>query len=385
MFEFADNNLPARIKVIGVGGGGGNAVNNMIDTQLNGVEFIAANTDIQDLERSRAPMKIQLGKHINGGRGAGMNPEIGREAALESADEIKKVLSGSEMVFVTAGMGGGTGTGGAPIIAEISKELGALTVGVVTKPFSFEGSKRMNQADAGIEQLKKVVDTIIVIPNERLRSLGAPNTKLREMFKMADQVLYNAVRGIADVIVVPGYVNADFEDVKSIMSEKGMALMGTGMGSGDRRAIEAVNLAISNPLLDDVPINGAMGILMNITSSSSTLTMEEVDQASSMVHEQAHRDAKIIWGAVFDEEAGDEIRITVIATGIGKEVAQKHDNIEVIRPFKLHKKEDAEKEDMLDGEERKIKRKKVAEAGGHHEEINWDDYDIPAFIRQKAD
>lgn len=320
-FEFVDSPLTAKIKVIGVGGGGGNAINNMITSELQGVEFIAANTDAQALEMSKAPIKVQLGKSLTKGLGAGAKPDIGREAAEESADEIKKVLEGSDMVFVTAGMGGGTGTGGAPVIAEISKEMGALTVAVVTRPFGFEGKKRQQQADEGIERLRKVVDTIITIPNDRLRSIADPKTPIMEMFRKADEVLYYAVRGISDLIVVQGYVNVDFADVRTVMAEMGMALMGTGVARGDRRALEAVQMAIANPLLEDVSISGARGILMNITASMETLTMDEVDQAASLIQQEAHDEANIIFGTVFDESLGDEIRVTVIATGIGKESA----------------------------------------------------------------
>lgn len=320
-FEFLEMDRAARIKVVGVGGGGGNAINNMIAAELRGVEFIGANTDAQALEMSRAGVKVQLGSSLTKGLGAGAKPEVGREAAEEAVNEIRAALQGSDMVFVTAGMGGGTGTGGAPVIAEVSKELGALTVAVVTRPFAFEGKQRMQQAEAGIERLRQVVDTIITIPNDRLRSLAQPNTTLIEMFRKADEVLYYAVRGISDLIVVQGYVNVDFADVRTVMSEMGLALMGTGVGRGQRRAAEAVQMAIANPLLEDISINGARGILMNITASSSTLSMEEVDQASSLIHKEAHEDANIIWGTVFDEGLAEEIRVTVIATGIGKEPA----------------------------------------------------------------
>ncbi len=318
-FQLVEPELTAKIKVVGVGGGGGNAVNNMIASELQGVEFIAANTDAQVLERSRADIKIQLGRNLTKGLGAGAKPEIGREAAEEAADEIRAALEGSDMVFITAGMGGGTGTGGAPVIAEISRELGALTVAVVTKPFAWEGKVRMAQAEEGIRRLKEVVDTIITIPNDRLRSLAEPNTPIIEMFKKADEVLYYAVRGISDLIVVHGYINVDFADVKTVMSEMGMALMGTGVGRGERRAMDAVRMAVANPLLEDISINGARGILMNITASTKTMTMEEVEQASTYIQEEADENANIIWGTVFDDSMGDDIRITVIATGIADE------------------------------------------------------------------
>ncbi len=399
-FEFVENNgLSAKIKVIGVGGGGGNAINNMIASELMGVEFIVANTDAQALEMSRADTKVQLGRTLTKGLGAGAKPEVGREAAEESADEIKKVLEGSDMVFVTAGMGGGTGTGAAPVIAEISKELGALTVAVVTRPFGFEGKKRGRQAEEGIERLKDVVDTIITIPNDRLRSLAQPNTPFLEMFKKADEVLYFAVRGISDLIVVQGYVNVDFADVRTVMAEMGMALMGTGVSAGDRRAVEAVRMAIANPLLEDVSISGARGILMNITASSSTLSMEEVDQASSLIHDEAHDDANIIWGTVFDDSMGEEIRITVIATGIGRErvISTPEDStvtrIEDVRK-KKHEEEKKSSEEapqitqMSQHETIAVERQcmpvsKKPFAG--FDSLDQEELEIPAFMRKKAD
>ncbi len=327
-FEFLETESATKIKVLGVGGGGGHAINNMISSELRGVEFIVANTDAQALEMSLADTKVQLGKSLTKGLGAGAKPQVGRDAAEESADEIKEALAGSDMVFITAGMGGGTGTGAAPVIAEISKEVGALTVAVVTRPFTFEGARRKKLAEEGLEKLKNVVDTIITIPNDRLRSLAQEKTPIMEMFKKADEVLYYAVRGISDLIVVQGYINVDFADVRTVMSEMGMALMGTGFGTGERRAMEAVQMAIANPLLEDISISGARGILMNITASSATLSMEEVDQASSLIYEEAHEDANIIWGTVFDDSLGDEIRVTVIATGIGKEEAGGIDDID---------------------------------------------------------
>ncbi len=390
-FEFIEPSS-ARIKVIGVGGGGGNAVNNMIAAELQGVEFIAANTDRQALEMNGAGVKIQLGKGLTKGLGAGARPEVGREAAEESADEIRSALEGSDMVFITAGMGGGTGTGGAPVIAEISKELGALTVAVVTRPFTFEGKKRMMQAEEGIELLKDVVDTIITIPNDRLRSLAQPNTPILEMFRKADEVLYYAVRGISDLIVVQGYVNVDFADVRTVMSEMGLALMGTGVAKGERRALEAVQMAIANPLLEDVSISGAKGILMNITASSKTLSLDEVDQASSLIQQEAHEDANIIWGTVFDDSVGEEIRVTVIATGIGAD-APLHCPIDrsVVTPIEAAKKKTV----SLAGPEEELPvhtlpRYKVSQAGEGRtvkslDEIDMDVLEIPTFLRKKAD
>jgi cell division protein FtsZ len=305
----------AKIKVVGIGGGGGNAVNNMICSAMRGVTFIAANTDVQALKSSRAEHKIQLGDKLTKGLGAGANPEIGREAAHESMNQIKEMLGDADMVFVTAGMGGGTGTGAAPVIAHVAKEIGALTVGVVTKPFYFEGKKRLSQAEKGISQLREVVDSIICIPNDRLLSLASKKATFLEMLKKADEVLYYAVKGISDLIMVPGLINLDFADVKAVMSEMGMAMMGTGIATGEGRAREAAMKAITSPLLEDVSIEGARGVLMNITCGPD-LTIEEVSEAASTIAEAAHEEARIYFGTVFDETAADEMRITVIATGI---------------------------------------------------------------------
>ncbi|HXG50088.1 MAG TPA: cell division protein FtsZ [candidate division Zixibacteria bacterium] len=317
MFELVEQfNLNARIKVIGVGGGGGNAVNTMIGAKLNGVEFLVANTDAQSLEANRAPVKIQLGGTVTKGLGAGANPEIGRRAALEDQEVIREYLSGSDMIFITAGMGGGTGTGGAPVIARVAREVGALTVGVVTKPFAFEGKKRMRQAEEGIEELQRSVDTLIVIPNQRLLSIAAKTTTMLEAFHKADDVLLQAVRGISDLIITPGLINLDFADVRTVMSEMGLALMGAASATGENRAIEAAQRAISSPLLEDVSIQGARGVLINITGGPD-LCLHEVNEAASMIQEEAHEDANIIFGAVIDESMTEEIRITVIATGFG--------------------------------------------------------------------
>ena len=393
-FEFIEPKLTAKIKAIGVGGGGGNAINSMIASELKGVEFIAANTDSQALEVSRAGAKIQLGKGLTKGLGAGAKPEIGREAAEESIDDIRAMLEGSDMVFITAGMGGGTGTGGAPVIAEISKEMGALTVAVVTKPFSFEGKRRKRIAEEGIEELKDVVDTIITIPNDRLRSLAQPNTPILEMFRKADEVLYYAVRGISDLIVLRGYINVDFADVRTVTAEMGMALMGTGVAKGSRRALEAVQMAISNPLLEDISISGARGILMNITASSSTLSMEEVEQSSSLIHDAAHEDANIILGTVFDDDIDEEIRVTVIATGIGPDALSfgKH----IVTPIESIKKKN--KTIKLEHDATTHIQKDPAGISGYIknpgkqildfdglDKVDTDELDIPAFIRRKAD
>jgi cell division protein FtsZ len=318
MFEIVEqNSLTARIKVIGIGGGGGNAVNTMIGATLSGVDFMVANTDAQSLEASEAPVRIQLGGLVTKGLGAGANPEIGRRAALEDQEKIREFLEGSDMIFITAGMGGGTGTGGAPVIARVARDAGALTVGVVTKPFIFEGKKRMRQAEDGIEELKQNVDTLIVIPNQRLLSIAAKTTTMLEAFHKADDVLLQAVRGISDLIITPGLINLDFADVRTVMAEMGLALMGAASASGENRAIEAAQKAISSPLLEDISIQGARGVLINITGGAD-LCLHEVNEAASMIQEEAHEDANIIFGAVIDESLTDEIRITVIATGFGE-------------------------------------------------------------------
>jgi len=320
MIEYENREPAARIKVIGVGGGGGNAINTMVAGRLEGVEFIAANTDVQALNANRAEVKLQLGKSVSRGLGAGANPDRGREAALEVRDAIVDTLAGADMVFVTAGMGGGTGTGGAPIIADLAKSTGALTVGVVTKPFLFEGNRRRKQAEAGIAELRQAVDTLIVIPNQRLLSVAGENMSLADAFKRADEVLLNAVQGISDLITVHGLVNVDFADVRTIMAEQGMALMGTGRGTGTGRAVDAMQAAISSPLLEDVTLDGAMGLLVNITGGAS-LTLHEVNEAVTMAQAAADPEANIIFGSVVDERMEDEVKITVIATGFSpKEV-----------------------------------------------------------------
>lgn len=317
MFEFDEKiDQTARIKVIGVGGGGGNAVNTMITSKIDGVEFYSANTDAQALRVSRAPMKIQLGGKLTKGLGAGANPEMGREAALEDRTRLAELLEGADMVFIAAGLGGGTGTGAAPVIAEVAKELGALTVGVVTKPFSREGRQRLKKAEDGVEALKKVVDSLIVIPNDRLLGLAGKNMSILDAFKPSDDVLRQAVQGISDLITTSGLINVDFADVKAIMSERGMAMMGIGMAEGEKRASEAAHQAISSPLLEDIDISGAKGVLVNI-SGSSNMTMEEFEEASRIIHEKVHEDANIIVGLVIDEDLGDRLKITAIATGFG--------------------------------------------------------------------
>ena len=309
-----DPMLPARIKVVGVGGGGGNAVNRMIDSNLRGIEFIAANTDLQALSKCRAQSRLQLGSQLTRGLGAGADPEVGRKAALEDTEEILRLLDGADMVFLTAGLGGGTGTGAAPIIASLAAEIGALTVAVVTKPFSFEGRRRMQLAERGIEELRGAVDTVIAIPNERLLSFVDRGTPLSDAFLMADDVLRQAVQGISDLITVPGEVNCDFADVKTIMSGMGMALMGTGVAKGENRALEAAQRAVSSPLLEDTSIQGARGVLINITGGAD-LTLHEVAEAARTISEAVDPDANIISGLVIDRHLEDEMKVTVIATG----------------------------------------------------------------------
>lgn len=320
MFELEEHqNSGADIKVIGVGGGGSNAVDTMIGSGLTGVEFIVANTDLQALQASKASNRIQLGSELTKGLGAGANPETGRRSAIESYNEIVEKIEGADMVFVTAGMGGGTGTGGAPIVAKVARELGALTIGVVTRPFKFEGKKRQRHADLGVQELRESVDTLIVIPNQKLLTISGERTPLLETFKKADEVLLQAVKGISDLINIRGLINLDFADIRTVMAAKGMALMGTGSAFGENRAVEAATSAISSPLLENISIDGATGIIINVTGGPD-LSLFEVNEASTLITEAAHEDAEIIFGAVIDESMGDEVRVTVIATGFGQAV-----------------------------------------------------------------
>src|SRR5450755_4545745 len=311
----------ARIKVIGVGGGGNNAVNRMIDSGMEHIEFIVANTDLQALRMSRAAIKIQLGVKLTNGLGAGANPEIGRKAALEDSDKIIEVLEGADMIFVTAGLGGGTGTGAAPIIASLASEMGILTVAVITRPFAFEGKRRLQQAERGLKELIESVDTMIVIPNEKLLAV-AKDAGFFESFRIADDVLRQGVQGISDIITIPGIINRDFADVKTTMSGMGYAVMGTAIGRGMNRAVEAAQAAMASPLLEAGAIDGARGILINITGSSS-LKLSEVNEASSLIQSSAHEDANIIFGAVLDEQMGEEVKITVIATGFRDQMPER--------------------------------------------------------------
>jgi len=370
----------AKIKVIGIGGAGGNAVNTMIACSLKGVDFIAANTDAQALGASTSPIKIQIGAEVTKGLGAGSDPDVGRKSAIETKDLLRENLDRADMVFITAGLGGGTGTGGAPIVAEIAKELGILTVAVVTKPFLFEGKKRNLQAEEGIAELRKIVDTLIVVPNQRLLSLGGKNLSLLEAFKKADDILYHAVKGISDLIMVPGLINLDFADVKTIMSEMGMALMGTGIARGDNRAVEAAQKAISSPLLEDNTIQGAHGILLNITGGPD-MTLFEINEASSLIQSEAHEDANIIFGTVVDENMEDEIRITVIATGFE---AEKHKPVmKNVSRMGSHKKDDLSMPAYL-RHEKPIENVNVVKMG-MVDDIDHLDLEIPTFLRRQAD
>ena len=356
MFGLEMNQL-AKIKVVGIGGGGCNAVNRMIDSGLKGVDFIVANTDLQVLNDSLAPIKLQLGSELTDGLGAGANPEIGREAALESKEEIEEALKGADMVFVTCGMGGGTGTGASPIVAEIAQELGALTVGIVTKPFSFEGKKRMEQAIAGLDELKKHVDTLIVIPNDRLRELIDKSTPMLEAFREVDNILHRGVQSISDLIAITGLVNLDFADVKAVMKDRGNALIGIGVGSGENRAVEAAKQAVSSPLLE-TSINGATDAIINVTGGTS-LTLFEVEEAAEVIRTAANTDINTIFGAVINENLTDEVIVTVIATGFEKPSEP------LYHSFNSTKREDMYRD--------------------NNDDYNDNDLDIPPFIRDRQD
>ncbi|MBI5524805.1 MAG: cell division protein FtsZ [Deltaproteobacteria bacterium] len=383
-----DLRRPARIKVAGVGGGGCNAINTMIQAGLEGVDFVAANTDVQCLENHLAQFKVQLGPTLTKGLGAGANPEIGRQAALEVQEAIGEAVGEADMVFVTAGMGGGTGTGAAPILANVARSMGILTVGVVTKPFDFEGKRRMRQATEGIAELKDAVDTLIIIPNQRLLSIADEAMPLLVAFKKVDEVLLNAVQGVSDLINVNGLVNLDFADVKAIMSNQGLALMGTGRGSGAKKATEAARAAVTSPLLDDIEIDGATGVLMNITGGLD-LSLRDVDDACSCIREAAHPDANIIFGAVIDERLKDEFKITVIATGfdrsqqarrevIARAGGENRDRPTYIRMKKSEVRAAAAPQEVK--EEEKFARilKELSGAGVEAE----NEYDIPTYLRK---
>jgi len=383
MFQFDDSiDQSAKIKVIGVGGSGGNAVNTMIASGVTGVDFIVANTDAQALRMSKSPVKIQIGTLLTKGLGAGANPNVGREAAQEDKEKLTEALKGADMIFIAAGMGGGTGTGAAPIIAEIARELGALTVGVVTKPFTREGRQRLTKGEDGIKELKKHVDSLIVIPNDRLLGLAGKSMSILDAFKPSDDVLRQAVQGISDLITQSGLINVDFADVKAIMSERGMAMMGIGLGSGENRAVDAAVRAISSPLLEDIDISGAKGVLVNI-SGSATMTMDEFDAASKTIHEKVHEDANIIIGLVIDESLGETIKITAIATGFGDRFdleKGRHELKNVVIPVK---QSEINREIPTF-----IREKQLRETQTRQRSFLVDDedqYDIPTFLRKSVD
>ncbi|OQY25381.1 MAG: cell division protein FtsZ [Desulfobacteraceae bacterium 4572_35.2] len=382
MFEFDESlDQTAKIKVIGVGGGGSNVVDAMINADITGVEFIVANTDAQALKRSVATMKVQIGTKLTKGLGAGANPDTGREAAMEDRARISELLTGADMVFVACGLGGGTGTGAAPVIAEAAREVGALTVGVVTKPFTREGRQRLIKAEGGVEELKKVVDSLIVIPNDRLVGLAGKNMSILDAFRPADDVLRQAVQGISDLITTSGLMNVDFADVKSVMSERGMAMMGIGIAEGEKRSSEAAQQAISSPLLEDIDISGAKGVLVNISGSSS-MTMEEFDEASRIVHEKVHEDANIIVGLVINEELGEKIKITAIATGFGDsfEKDKRHlKNLKSDASKRIGSKVDLDVPTIIRNQQREATRSMRSK--GNED----DEYDIPTFLRKRQD
>ena len=401
MIEFDENkNLAAKVKIIGIGGGGNNALNTMISYQLSGVEFIAANTDGQALAANMAPMKLQLGENLTKGLGAGANPEIGRKAALEDIEKIREALKGSDMVFITAGLGGGTGTGGGPVIAEVAREMGALTVAIVTKPFHFEGKKRMKQAEEGLANLKMTADALITIPNQRLLSISGKSMTLIEAFKKADEVLLHAAKGISDIIVGHGIINLDFADVRTVMSETGMALMGTGIASGENRSVEAAQRAISSPLLEDITIEGARGLLINITGGEN-MTLSEINEATTLIQKEAHEDANVIWGMVVDKAMKEEIRVTVIATGFGMKEEKRASQLKKVAPISFGLREQNKDFSHLSFNTKENNRDIPAfmrrvKANERFDELKLeppsdfsiedeDRFDIPTFLRKQAD
>jgi cell division protein FtsZ len=396
-YEFVQETPTARIKVFGVGGAGGNAINNMIAAGLKGVDFIAANTDRQSLDLNTARDKLQMGANLTDGLGAGADPEIGALAAEESVDSIKSATEDADMIFITAGMGGGTGTGASPIIARESRNNKALTVAVVTKPFEFEGERRMKTALAGIEKLEKEVDTLLIIPNQRLRALGNKDTPFLDLMRMADDVLLYAVKGIADLITIHGFINLDFADVKRVMEQMGTAIMGTGAAKGENRALEAAERAINSPLLEDVSIEEAKGVLINITGPTR-VTMDEVTEASTFIKNEVHPSAEILFGIVFDDTMGDEMRVTVIATGIGGARERKIINLREISPdesdenWTVRVKEDLDRptyQRLLAEEEKERLLKEsglnTGKRGILQRVFNKEDLDFPTFLRKQAD
>jgi len=376
VFELEEAKDNAKIKVIGLGGGGSNAINRMMEARFTGVEFIVANTDVQALRASPAPVKLQLGARLTMGLGAGADPEVGKNAALEDREQIKKLLEGADMVFVTAGLGGGTGTGSAPIVAATAKELGILTVAVVTKPFAFEGGRRSQQAETGLAELRAVVDTLITIPNQRLLAVVDRGTPLVEAFKVADTVLLQAVQGISDLILVPGLINLDFADVRTIMAGMGMALMGAGVGKGEHRALDAAQKAVASPLLDETSIDGARGILINFTGGPD-LSLHEVEEAARVVQEAAHEEAHIIFGAVIDPRLQDEVRITVIATGFSERKEENQPSGKVVEMQRPSRPGAPASRDW--------RRRMPSEIRAEGAEPTEEDLDVPAFLRRQAD
>ena len=384
MFEFDESiDQSAKIKVVGVGGGGGNAINTMIECNIGGIDFIVANTDAQALRLSKAPEKMQIGGQLTKGLGAGANPNVGRDAAMEDRAKLAEILRGSDMVFIAAGMGGGTGTGAAPIIAEAAREIGALTVGVVTKPFSREGKQRLAKAEEGIRELKRHVDSLIVIPNDRLLGLAGKSMSIVDAFKPSDDVLRQAVQGISDLITTSGMINVDFADVKAIMSERGMAMMGIGIATGENRAVDAATRAISSPLLEEIDVSGAKGVLVNISGPSS-MTMDEFDAASRIIHEKVHEDANIIVGLVIDESLGDAIKITAIATGFGDKFdAEKVRVEEVKRSATFVPRQEINREIPTFIRERHQRDTMTRQRSFMVDEE--EQYDIPTFLRKSVD
>ncbi len=379
MFEIEEvRGQKASIKVIGAGGAGGNAINNMIASSLHGVEFISVNTDLQVLETSLAPRKVQIGKELTRGLGAGSNPEIGRQAALEDRTGLMEAMDGCDMVFITAGMGGGTGTGAAPVIASLAKEMGILTVGIVTKPFFYEGKRRLSNADEGIRELAKYVDTLIVIPNDRISLVVDKGTPMLKSFSLANDVLRQAVQGISDIILVPGLINVDFADVKTIMENTGRAVMGSGTGSGEGGAFEAAKKAISNPLLEDSSIEGSRGILINITGGLE-LSLSEVQEATALIYDSAHEDVNVIFGAVIDPDVSGEVRVTVIATGF----TEKKEKVELPQI----KKWTPVKEPLtFKGSDRVLSKSLSFDAPATSDFINYEEaIDLPAFLRRSPE
>ncbi len=383
MFEFDENvDQVAKIKVVGVGGGGSNAVNTMIAAHIDGVEFMVANTDAQALRANLAGLRVQLGPKLTKGLGAGANPEVGRSAAEEDRARLKELLQGADMVFIAAGLGGGTGTGAAPVIAEVARELGALTVAVVTKPFSFEGKQRMSKAIQGVEELKQVVDSLILIPNDRLSGLAGKKMGILDAFKPADDVLRQAVQGISDLITTHGMINVDFADVKSAMSERGMAMMGIGIGEGENRAVNAAQQAISSPLLEEIDISGAKGVLVNVTGSSS-MTMDDYQEVANIIHEKVHEDANIFIGLVINEAMGEKIQVTAIATGFGCSFeASRRSNNELGRPnVQSPTKIDRDIPAFIRNQNQDKPRASMR-IGAYNED---EEYDIPTFLRKRVD